>query len=187
MRDDTAGGHGMTWRWMIVAGLAVLAMAVGNPRAHAQTAPAPAPSQPGASADDNDGDLMSDIALTRAAIQVRRQALVTAAMDLDEKEAQAFWPLYRDYRQSMAKVNDRTTNLVVSYLGAYDNLSDDAAKRMLDEYLRIEKERNAVKTKYLSRFRKIMPERKVARFYQVENKLDAFMNAELAQMIPLAR
>jgi len=187
MRDDAVGGHGMMRRWMIVAGMTVLVMAVGNPCAHAQTAPAPAPAQPGATADDNDGDLMSDLALTRAAIQVRRQALVTSAMDLDDKEAQVFWPLYRDYRQAMAKVGDRTTNLIVSYLGTYENLSDDAAKRMLDEYLRIEKERTAVKTKYVSRFRKIMPQRKVARFFQVENKLDAFMNAELAQMIPLAR
>src|SRR2546422_7462264 len=37
----------------------------------------------------------------------RSQALVTAAMDLESKEADAFWPLYREYRMAMATVNDR--------------------------------------------------------------------------------
>jgi hypothetical protein len=176
----------MMRRWMLVTGLAVLAVAAGNLGADAQTAPPPSPSQPAATPDD-EGDLISDMALTRAAIQVRRQALVTAAMDLDAKEAAAFWPLYREYRDAMAKVNDRTAALLVNYLGAFDNLSDDTAKRMLDEYLRIERDRTALKAKYVPRFRKIIPERKVARYFHVENKLDAFVNAELAQMIPLAK
>ena len=66
-----------------------------------------APAQPGASTPDTDDDLTSDIALTRASIQLRRQAIVTAVMDLTPKEAEAFWPLYRDYRTEMAKVGDR--------------------------------------------------------------------------------
>ena len=52
-------------------------------------------------------EITSDVELTRAAIQVRRQPLVTAAMDLEPKEDEAFWPLYREYRSAVAKVNDK--------------------------------------------------------------------------------
>jgi hypothetical protein len=148
--------------------------------------------QPSAPADSNqDGsigaDMLADIELTRAAIQVRRQALVTAIMDLEAKEADAFWPLYREYRLAMAKVNDRFVKLVVAYLQKYDELTDADAGRMLNESLGIDRARNEVKKKYVSRFREALPARKVARFFQADNKLDAIINADLARVIPLAR
>lgn len=133
------------------------------------------------------GDLIGEIELTRAAIQVRRQALVTAAMDLQAPEADIFWPLYREYRIAMAKVNDRFSKLVVTYLDQYDELTDAEAARIMDEYLGIERARTGVKAKYMPRFREKLPARKVARFFQVDNKLDAVLNAELASVIPLAR
>src|SRR5262249_12956173 len=71
------------------------------------------------------GDILEEIALTRAAIQTRRQAIVTAAMDLTAPESEAFWPLYRDYRTDMAKVDDRLVNLIIVYAGNYNSLSDD--------------------------------------------------------------
>jgi hypothetical protein len=131
--------------------------------------------------------MTSDVELTRAAIQVRRQAIVTAAMDLDAKESQAFWPMYREYREAMAAVNDRLVKLLVTYLNTYENLTDETAGKMLEEFLSIERARNSVKSKYVPRFGKLIPTRKVARFFQVDNKLDAFINADLAQLVPLAR
>ncbi|HTO13945.1 MAG TPA: hypothetical protein VMQ51_20395 [Candidatus Binatia bacterium] len=146
----------------------------------------PAPTPPPAAAPD-DGDLTSEVALTRAAIQVRRQALVTAAMDLDGKEAEAFWPLYRDYRNEMAKVGDRLVKLINDYADAYDTITDEQAGRMLDEYLSIQRATNEVKAAYVPRFRQILPARKVARFFQVDNKLDAVIQSKLAAGIPLVR
>jgi len=133
------------------------------------------------------GDITSDIELTRASIQVRRQALVTAAMDLAPKDADVFWPLYREYREEMAKVNDRFVRLLVGYLENYDSLTDEAARKMLDEYLSIDRARNGVKSTFVPRFGKVIPATQVARFFQIDNKLDAVINAELAKLIPLAR
>jgi len=170
---------------VVVAGALLTFVVSGGSVMLAQTA-APAPAQPSVS-DDTQGDITGEIELTRAAIQVRRQALVTAAMDLEPKEASAFWPLYREYRTAMANVNDRFVKLVVAFLNQYDALSDDAAIKMLNEYLSIERARTGVKTTYVPRFEKVLPAKKVARFFQVDNKLDAVVNAELAHLIPLAR
>jgi len=118
---------------------------------------------------------------------VRRQALVTAAMDLEPKDADVFWPLYREYRTEMAQVNDRFVRLLTGYLENYDKLTDDAASKMLAEYLSIDRARNDVKTKFVPRFEKVIPPKQVARFFQIDNKLDAVINAELAKLVPLAR
>jgi hypothetical protein len=153
--------------------------------AHAQTT-SEAPKLP-VMTDEERGEMLSDVELTRAAIQVRRQALVTAVMDLEGREAEAFWPLYREYRAAMATVNDRYVKLVVTYLDTFDKLADDAATGMLNEALGIERARIDVKSQFIPRFGKVMPARKVARFFQIDNKLDAVIAADMAKMIPLAR
>ena len=175
-----------TMRLMIVLGFALCALTPGEGGALAQmAAPQPAPQMK--TADLLQGDITSDIELTRASIQVRRQALVTAAMDLAPKDADVFWPLYREYREEMAKVNDRFVRLLTGYLENYDSLTDEAARKMLDEYLSIDRARNGVKSTFVPRFGKVIPAKQVARFFQIDNKLDAVINAELAKLVPLAR
>ncbi len=154
----------------------------------AQQPATPAPQPGGSTPQESDqDDLTSDMALTRASIQLRRQAIVTSVMDLTPTESQAFWPLYRDYRIEMAKVGDRVQKLLVDYSGQYDTLTDDQAKKIMQEWLSIEKAKTGVKGKYVSRFQKILPARKVMRFFQADNKLDAVLNAQLASVVPLAR
>jgi hypothetical protein len=38
---------------------------------------------------------------------------------------------------------------------------------------------------FLPKFRKVLPEKKVARYYQLENKINAVVEYELAKQIPL--
>ena len=96
-------------------------------------------------------------------------------------------PLYREYRMEMAKVGDRVSKLLVDYTGQYDTLTDEQANQIMKEWLSIEKAKTSVKDKYVSRFKKILPARKVMRFFQADNKLDAVLNAQLASIVPLAR
>jgi hypothetical protein len=175
----------MRRRWVIPVMVALL---VAGPATNSASAETPAPGGPEAKPEEAPVDSMtSDIELTRAAIQVRRQAIVTAAMDLEPREAEGFWSLYRQYRLDMQKVNDRYVKLLLAYAEHHDSLSDAMAAQILKEYLGIERDRTGIKARYLDRFGKVMPPRKVMRFFQVDNKLDAFINAELATQIPLAR
>ena len=178
-----------TKQWIVLMiSLALVGTPLGASLAWAQ---ASAPSQEAkpqeAKPEDAKPEVTSDIELTRAVIQIKRQAIVTGAMDLKEAEAQAFWPLYRDYRTEMFKVNDRYVTALGTYLDNYDNLSDQLADKLLNDYLGIEKARLDVKAKYVPRFRKVLPSKKVVRFFQVDNKLDVLINAELASEIPLVR
>ena len=166
----------------MVGALGLLATAVASSAQAAGT-----PTTASATLEEDRGDMLSDIELTRATIQVRRQALVTAVMDLEATEAEAFWPVYREYRLAMARVNDRYVKLVVTYLDTYEKLADDTAVGMLNEYLGIERARSDVKGEFIPRFRKVLPARKVARFFQIDNKLDAVIAADMAKLIPLAK
>ena len=128
-----------------------------------------------------------DIRLTRVEIDTKRQALVTRGMDLTPGEMQRFWPLYREYRFAAMKVGDRIAALITTYADHYQNLTDKVADKLLTEFVRIEEARARLKAQYLPKFKKVLPSRKVARFYQMENKLDIAILAEVAQAVPLAR
>ena len=168
---------------LVIVMAGALCVSAEQPPTSAPPPGASAPSPPEAAG----VDITSDVELTRAAIQLRRQALVTAVMDLAPKEAEEFWPLYREYRMEMAKVGDRLSGLLVQYSEQYDSLTDEEAVKIMEEYISIERAKNRVKRNFVARFRKILPARKVMRFFQADNKLDALVNAELASIVPLAR
>lgn len=123
----------------------------------------------------------------RAEINADRQALVAANMGLTDAEGKAFWPVYREYRQAMAKTGDRMQKLIQDYAKAYDTLTPEQAKKMIDEMLDIQKESLKLRTSFVPNFRKVLPEIKVARLLQIENKIDAVISVGLAEAIPLAK
>lgn len=129
----------------------------------------------------------TDIELTRANIQKARQKIVAAAMNLTEDESLAFWPAYRDYRLDMARLGDRLVKMINEFVASNTTLNDEQASRLLDEHLDIKADEVSVKQKHVRIFRKLLPPAKVSRFFQIENKLDAIVNFELAQAIPLMR
>jgi hypothetical protein len=128
-----------------------------------------------------------DIRLTRLQVNNERQALVTKGMDLTPNEMQHFWPLYRQYRSETSKVGDRMVALITTYADNYQNMTNKVADKLLTEYVSIEQERARLKAHYLPKFKKVLPPKKVARFYQIENKLDTAILAEVTQEVPLTR
>ena len=121
----------------------------------------------------------------RTDIQSDRQALVAASLGLTDEEGEAFWPVYRDYRSDMAKVGDRMQTLIQDYAEIWEDATEEQAKTMVNEMLAIQRDELKVRKSHLSKFRKVLPEVKVARFLQIENKIDVIVKLGLADVIPL--
>ena len=166
-------------RWFLGC-LCVVILGVGPSVVLAQQ-----PAQPPAA--ETQKDALEDIQLTRAVIQVERQAIVTQAMDLTPEEMETFWPLYREYRLEAVKIGDRVVALLLRYAAAYDKLTDATADKLLTDFVKVEQARARLKATFLPKFKKVLPARKVARFYQLENKLDVLILSEMAENIPLVR
>jgi hypothetical protein len=84
-------------------------------------------------------------------------------------------------------VRNRYANLLEQYLTAYraGDVSEEFAEQLIDDYLEIQSEILTIRKRHLKNFRKILPVRKAARFYQLENKMEAELEAQLAISIPL--
>jgi hypothetical protein len=125
------------------------------------------------------------IAVARSVVKADRQAVVTQAMQLTEKESQSFWPLYQQYRTEMDTVGDGLIKLVKDYAQSYPDVSEDRAKQMLKDLMSLEKKQLAIREKYLKKFAKVLPAPKNLRFAQVESRLDLALRLELAAELPL--
>lgn len=130
-------------------------------------------------------DLADTFKEMQETIKNERKTLVAQTMQLSDKEREKFWPLYEKYRADIAKANEKTLKIITDYAAQYPNLTNKQARALLDEWLKIQQKVLDVRKDYLSSFRRILPDTKVTRFYQVENKLDAIMNFDLARKIPL--
>ena len=129
------------------------------------------------------------IEVTRAVIKAERRAIVSMNLELTDAESKAFWPVYDEYWVQMKKIGDREVLLIEDFAKHYnyESLTDEKAETMIKELLSIMKEENKLKKKYVKKFMKVLPAKKVLRYYQIENKLDAVINFDLAATIPLAR
>ena len=127
------------------------------------------------------------IQLTRSAIQTERQAVVAANLGLNESESAVFWPLYRDYRNAVNQAADARVDILRRLFSDYETLTDDDAMSLLDDHLAFEKEMLKIRTSYAKKMSKVLAGRTVARFFQIENKMDAIIDYEMAGEIPLVR
>ena len=82
---------------------------------------------------------------------------------------------------------DRTARLIDDYAANFGTLSEEKAKMLLDEFLTIQREHVNLIQSFMPSLRKALPEKKVARYYQLENKINAVIKFELAGKIPLVR
>jgi len=122
-------------------------------------------------------------------VKADKKLVVSANMNLTDSEAKGFWPVYESYQKDLGGINQRMAKLIKDYADAYNgNTIDDAkAKSLLTEVLAIENAEAGLKKSYLPKFEKVIPMKKVAVYYQIENKIRALVKYELASEIPLAK
>jgi hypothetical protein len=163
---------------------AMLLLLVGGVAA-AQDKPAEKPaSKPAEKAADKPAD---NVDVLRDKLRADKRLVVAEALELTEKEAQAFWPVYNAYQSDMVAHYDRLLKLIDTYAKAYDTMTDETATTILKQYLGLERDHVGLLTSYLPRFSKVLPPKKVAKLYQIENKARALVNYELARGIPLVK
>ena len=154
----------------VLAAIAILAV-LGTPRAaQAQAA-----------------DPWTALQQVMADLKADRQAVVAANLPLSEGEARAFWPVYKEYRGEVEKIGQRVASLIAAYAANFETMTDTKADAFFKDSLAIDRDRVSVREKYVPKVRAVLPAQKAARFFQIENKLDAIVNVTLASEIPLVR
>jgi hypothetical protein len=122
-----------------------------------------------------------------AAAKAERKAVVGQNMNMTAEQAKVFWPLYNAYEQRMDRIEDRHILELKNYVASYNSLTDESANQKLDEVLAIQQARVETQKEYVPRFRAALPGVLVTRFFQIDHKMRAMIQCNIAQMVPLAQ
>ena len=166
-----------------ISALALLALAA--PAAGAQVTPASTSAAPGAQPTIADAE--REMAAIREEVRTNRRKIVAGAMDLTTEENQKFWPLYTEYRDAAGKQAERLSKIILEYAQNYNSLSDAQATKLMNDYATLDQDRINLRSAYVKKFGAILPPKKLMRYFQLENKLDAIINYDLAGTIPLPK
>lgn len=94
----------------------------------------------------------------REQIKAARIAFLTNRLDLDSKQAQSFWPIFNEYEKKKAelgkKYGEQKRALVVDR--NYENMTDEAATKMLDIYIEQKEAEAAIEKEYLVKFKEVL-------------------------------
>lgn len=134
-----------------------------------------------------DDAITTNMDIVREKVRADKKFFVAQHMGLDESEAKAFWPVYDSYQEELTALSERSVTLIQEYANYFRSMTEEVASGLIDELLSIQSDRVKLRQAYLPQFRAVISEIMVARYYQIENKIQAVVDYELGANIPLIR
>jgi len=125
--------------------------------------------------------------LMRQDIKTQKVELMTGSLPLTEKQADVFWPIYREYDHELSKLADRRLAVVKEVFAKYDTMDDKTAERLVKESFSIAQDRNNLLEKYYKKVSKAIGVTTAARFLQVENQMLTLFDAQVMDEVPLIK
>jgi hypothetical protein len=130
-------------------------------------------------------NLRADIELLRSDVRADKTKIMAAVMQLDDKDAAIFWPIYREYESEVAKLYDAKVAGILDYADHYLQMTDAKADDLATRALQWESQRTDLKKKYYERFKKALSPIIATRFLQVENQLLMLVDLQVASSLPI--
>ncbi len=127
----------------------------------------------------------TDIALLRSDVQAQKTDIIGKTMQLNDTDAKAFWPLYREYQTKQQTLGDQRVTVIKDYAAQYDTLTDAQADSLMARMIKFNQSRNNLTAEYFPKFKKAIGAKQAAKFMQVDNRLTLLVDLQLANSIPI--
>jgi hypothetical protein len=130
-------------------------------------------------------DVEKDLQLIRRDLRAEKKKILAANVPLTPDEATKFWPLYDQYAAEMQKHNDDFYAVIKDYAANQKTLTDAQAITMIKRWSDIQVEQAKTRQKWVPLIEKVIPGKKAALFFQIDRRLYALMDMQVASEIPL--
>jgi len=135
-------------------------------------------------AQDQQPSLDSVIEVFRADMRADRATIITEAMNFSDKDAAAFWPIYRKYEYERSTLDDRRVAVIKEYAEKYTTLTDADAKAMAERMFDCDSRLAELKKTYFKKFNKVLPAFTVTKFFQLEHRIDLLTDMKVESSLP---
>ena len=130
-------------------------------------------------------NLQTYIGLLRSDLKVSKRAIIKESMQLDEKLAAEFWPLYNQYDVEQTKLNDQRVENIKEYARTYNEMTDEKADELIRKSLSYQKQRAELLAKTYDRLKQAVGAITAARFAQVEHQLLLIIDLQIVSSLPV--
>ena len=120
-------------------------------------------------------------------IQTEAKKLVGENLEMTEDQANIFWPLYDEYAAELLGLSNERVNVISSYMLDYYDLSDEKAETLVNQVMDIDQKRLDLKRKYISKMNKVLPQRLVGKFFQIDGYLQTLLTIQRQSTIPFIK
>jgi len=120
-------------------------------------------------------------------IKAEKKAWVSLNLELAPADAEAFWPVYEGYQKDLNQINTRVVRLIESYASHYrdGSLTDEGARKLYQDSIAIDESYLKLRKTYAARLAKVLNARLVARYLQLEDRINTQTRYELQANLPL--
>jgi hypothetical protein len=138
---------------------------------------------------DSTADAITDqqLALLRTDIRSIKKQLIAANLTLTDGEATKFWPVYEQYSAETGTINETRAAIIKEYSDEYGMLTDDQADNLIRRWLDTDIELAKLRQRYVPVFRKVLPGKKAATFFQLDRRISMMIDVQLTSQLPLAQ
>ena len=119
------------------------------------------------------------------AVRAKQRFLISGSLALTEAEGSAFWPRFDKYQAEQQRLDARASAVISEYLAAQSSLTAARAEALTNEQLQVEEDYLKALRTHARDLKGILPAVKLAKYVQLQRKLDVSVRYDLAQKIPL--
>jgi len=128
-----------------------------------------------------------DFALMRSNLRSNKKQIIAANLPLTDTEATKFWPVYDAYVGEMTTQYDQFYGVIKDYAANQKTLTDDQAMALIKRWADIQVTITGIRAKYIPLVGKAIAGKKAALFFQVDRRLYALIDLQIASELPLVQ
>jgi hypothetical protein len=127
----------------------------------------------------------SYIQLLRTDLNAQKRQIVNETMQLDDKQARIFWPIYNNYEAELDKLGDEKFAIVQEYAANFLTMTNEKADELAQRVMALDDQKMALRRRYYDLMKKSLPAILAVRFFQVENQIQLLVDLKIASNLPI--
>ena len=114
-------------------------------------------------------------------IKTQRVAFYTEKLELSEKEAEKFWPVYNDYNSQKEKINIQRSTIMRRLLREMENMNEKEIEESHQKFIDIQSKSHKLFLRFDDKFLEILPASKVMKLYITEIQFKQFLLKQIGE------
>ena len=125
--------------------------------------------------------------LKKNIVHDQKKLIILENLTLTEEESAKFWPLFRDFQEASYDLEEKQIEMILFYMKNHKSLTEEQASNLINLYFSTSDNRRKLlrDLAFSLEFNKVLPAKKIFRFLQVQQNIEAIEQNEISKKVPL--